>query len=397
MTSLSSTTDLLGRARQVVMGGGQGHKRPSDIPGYPAFAVRGKGCRFWDNEGREFIDYLCAFGPILLGYAHPAVDEAVKNQIDEGVIFNVPHPSEAELAERLIGLIPSAEMVAYFTGGSGATSGAVKVARAYTKREKVVRCGYHGWHDWCCPGGEGVPRCVSELTLELPYNDVDALQAIFQEHGPQIACVIMEPIIGSGPRPGFLEAVKSICAEHGALLIFDEVKTGFRFAMGGAQEYLGITPDLSTFGKAMANGYDIGVLVGKKEILQTCTGVWLAATFHGHLLGIAATTATLDEMERIDGIKLIWKHGRKLIDGLDEIARRHGVEASCTGYPPMPILSFAESAKEIGRRFWEGAAKRGIYFSPGHPWFISPAHDDSVIDQTLDVSEKAMAEAVRRR
>lgn len=265
MTSLSSTTDLLGRARQVVMGGGQGHKRPSDIPGYPAFAVRGKGCRFWDNEGREFIDYLCAFGPILLGYAHPAVDEAVRKQIDEGVIFNVPHPSEAELAERLIGLIPCAEMVAYFTGGSGATSGAVKVARAYTKREKVVRCGYHGWHDWCCPGGEGVPRCVSELTLELPYNDVDALQAIFQEHGPQIACVIIEPVIGSGPRPGFLEAVKSVCDEHGAILIFDEVKTGFRFAMGGAQEYLGITPDLSTFGKAMANGYDIGVLVGKKE------------------------------------------------------------------------------------------------------------------------------------
>jgi len=394
MARVLDTTDLIARAREVVMGGGQGHKRPSDIPGYPAFAVRGKGCRFWDDQGREFIDYLCAFGPILVGYAHPAVDAAVKRQIDEGIIFNVPHPSEAELAQRLIDLIPCAEMVAYFTGGSGATTGAVKVARAFTKRDKVVRCGYHGWHDWCRAGDDGVPESVSALTLAFDYNDADGLAAIFGEHGSEIACVIMEPITGGGPEPGFLDAVKAICKEHGALLIFDEVKTGFRFAMGGAQEYLGITPDLSTFGKAMANGYDIGVLVGKKEILEACAGIWLAATFHAHLLGIAATMATLDELQRIDGIELIWKQGRRIIDGLDEIARRHGVDAKCRGFAPMPILKFAEPAKEIGRRFWEGTAKRGIYFSPGHPWFISTAHDDAVIDQTLEASEAAMAEAL---
>ena len=200
-------------------------------------------------------------------------------------------------------------------------------------------------------------------------------------------------ILGNGPKPGFLEAVKSACNKNGAVFILDEVKTGFRFALGGAQEYLGVTPDLATFGKAMANGYDIGVVVGKRDILEEA-GVYLAATFHAHLLGIAATMATIDEMQRIDGISLVWRQGQKLIDGLDEIARRHGVEASCKGYAPMPLLKFDESAKDIGTRFWEGAARRGVYFSPSHPWFISPAHDDAIIEQTLAASEEAMAAAV---
>jgi glutamate-1-semialdehyde 2,1-aminomutase len=388
-----STDDLLQRAGKVILGGGQGHKHPTQIPGYPAYVVRGKGCRFWDDQGREFIDYLCAFGPILLGYAHPKVDAAVKQRMDEGIIFNLPHPSEADLAQRLIDLIPCAELVAYFTGGSGATTGAVKIARGYTGREKVIRCGYHGWHDWCRPQDPGCPKAMGELTLDFGFNDIGGLEKLFAENPDQVACVIMEPVIGNGPEPGFLEAVKSACAKNGAVFILDEVKTGFRFALGGAQQYLGVTPDLATFGKAMANGYDIGVVVGKRKIMEE-SNTYLAATFHAHLLGIAATMATIDEMERIDGISVVWRQGQKLMDGLNEIARRHGVDASCKGYAPMPLLRFGESAKEIGTKFWEGAAKRGIYFSPSHPWFISTVHDDAVIDQTLAASEEAMAAAV---
>jgi len=389
-----STEDLTRRAAELIVGGGQGHKRPCSIPGYPAFACRGKGMRFWDDQGREFIDYLCAFGPVLLGYAHPKVDEAVKRRIDEGVVFNVGHPMEIELAQVLVDLIPCAEMVSFFTGGSGATTGAVYAARAYTGRSKIVRCGYHGWHDWCQPSRPYVPEAVGALTIEMKYADLDDTRRIFSEHGSEIACVIMEAVMGTPPPKEYYEELKSICEKHGALLIFDEVKTGFRFALGGAQEYIGVTPHLATFGKAMGNGYDIGVLVGRKDILGTCQDVWLAATFHAHLTGIAASLATIAEMKAIDGISLIWGQGRKLMDGLNEIARRHGVEASCKGLPPMPLLEFGASAEEVGERFWEGTVKRGIYFSPGHVWFISPNHDDAIIEQTLAASDAAMAEAV---
>ena len=395
MVVVKDTNELVRRARDLVIGGGQGHKRGSDIPGYPRFAVRGKGVRFWDDQGREFIDYLCAFGPILLGHAHPKVDAAVKKQIDEGVIFNIPHPLEADLAEKLIKLIPCAEMVSYFTGGSGATTGAVYVARACTGKPKVVRCGYHGWHDWCQVGRGYVPEAVRALTIEMKYDDLDNTREIFREHGKEIACIIMEPIFRGRPSDGYLEELKAICEKHGALLIFDEVKTGFRYSLGGAQEWLGVTPHLATFGKAMANGYDIGVLVGSKAILGECADVWLAATFHAHLTGIAASLATIKEMEETDGIGAIWRQGQKLMDGLDEIARRHSVDAHCEGFPPMPILRFSKDAEDIANRFWAGTAKRGVYFSPGHVWFISPAHDDATIRQTLAASDEAMTEAVR--
>lgn len=395
MAVTSDTSSLIRRAQSLLVGGGQGHKRGYDIPGYPAFAVKGKGCRFWDDQGREFIDYLCAFGPILLGYGHPAVDGAVKRRIDEGMIFNVPHPAEADLAEKLVQLIPCAEMVSYFTGGSGATTGAVRVARAYTGKEIILRCGYHGWHDWCAASDPGVPKCVGPLTIEFDYGNIDQLKELFRLHANNIACVIMEPLIQNDPPPGYLAAVKSLCEENDALFILDEVKTGFRYSTGGAQEYFGITPHLSTFGKAMANGYDIGVLVGKKEILSQCEDVWLAATFHAHLLGIEAAMATIEEVEKTNVISFIWKQGRKLMDGLDEIARRYGVDAKCHGHPPMPILRFTEESEQESRRFWQSAVKRGVFFSPGHVWFISASHDDEAIEKTLQVSEEAMAEAVR--
>ena len=392
--SVLPTDALVARARELVIGGGQVHKRGLNIPGYPRFAVRGKGVRFWDDQGRQFIDYLCAFGPILLGYGHPKVDAAVKKQVDEGSIFNLPHPLEADLAEELTRLIPCAEMVSYFTGGSGATTGAVAMARAYTGREKIVQCGYHGWHDWAQPQRRYVPAPVKSLTFPLGYANLEDAREIFREHGAEIACLIIEPITSNLPSPEYFLELKAICEQHGALFILDEIKTGLRLAMGGAQEYLGVTPHLATFGKAMANGYDIGVLVGRKDIMASCEDVWLAATFHGHLLGIVAALATIEEMKAIDGVSVIWAQGRKLMSGLENIVGRYGVDARCVGLPPMPHLKFSQEAEQIGRRFWEGTAKRGIYLSPTHVWFISPAHDDAVIEETLGAADEAMAEAV---
>lgn len=395
MRSLARSEELYARAKRLLVGGGQGHKRPGKAHGrYPIYAVRGQGVRFWDADGNEYIDYLCAFGPMLLGYGHPRIDAAVKARIDEGMIFNIHHPSELELAEQLCDLIPSCEMVSYFTGGSGATSGAVKIARAYTGRDKIVRCGYHGWHDWC-DGGRGVPQCVKDLTIGVPYNDIDALREVLDANSGEVAIFILEAFTDDGPGPNYLADVRQLCARHGVLLCFDEVKTGFRFALGGYQAHCGITPDMSTFGKALGNGYDIAMVVGKRDILETVGDVWIAATFHGQLLGTTAALATIQEMKAIDGIGLIWKQGRKLMDGLDEIARRHGVDARMMGQPPMPRLQFADGLDELRDAFYEGTADRGIYFDPGHTWFVSPGHTDEIVDYTLRASDEAMAEAVR--
>lgn len=397
MRSIAKSEELFEEARRLLVGGGQGHKRPGKVHGrYPIYAVRGEGVKFWDADGNEYIDYLCAYGPMLLGYGHPAIDKAVKARIDEGMIFNVHHPSELELAKRLTRLIPCCEMVSYFTGGSGATSGAVKIARAYTGRDKIIRSGYHGWHDWCDGKGFGVPQCTKDLTIGVGHNNIDALRDALEANKGEVAIFILEAFQGNGAVGTYLADVQELCAEHGVVLCFDEVKTGFRFALGGYQEHVGITPDLATFGKALGNGYDIAFVAGKREILEAVSDVWIAATFHGQLLGVAAALATLDEMERIGGIGQIWERGRKLMDGLDAIMKKHGVNAWPMGQPPMPRLKFGEGLDELSDEFYTETANRGIYFDPGHCWFVSPSHSDQIIEYTLLASDEAMAAALRK-
>lgn len=396
MLSIAKSRELFEKANRLLVGGGQGHKRPGKVHGrYPIYAVRGEGCRFWDADGNEYIDYLCAYGPMLLGYGNAKVDAAVKAQIDQGMIFNIHHPSELELAETLCELIPSCEMVSFFTGGSGATSGAVKIARAYNGRDKIIRCGYHGWHDWCNTGGRGVPECVNELTLAVPYDDIDALREVLEANRGEVAVFMLEAFQGDGPTGNYLADVKQLCAEHSVVLCFDEVKTGFRFSLGGYQEYVGITPDLSTFGKAPGNGYDIAMVVGKREIMETVSDVWIAATFHGQLLGVTAALATVKEMKATDGIGQIWRQGQKLIDGLNRVVKKHGVDAWMMGMPPMPRLKFNKELEDLKNEFYTETANRGIYFDPDHCWFVSPVHTDEIIEYTIKASDEAMAAALR--
>ncbi len=397
MRTIETSERLFEKARTLLLGGGQGHKRPGKVNGrYPIYAVRGKGASFWDADGNEYIDYLCAFGPMLVGYGNPDVDAAVKAQVDEGVIFNIHHPKEIELAETLARLIPSCDMLSYFTGGSGATTGAVKIARAVTGRDRVLRCGYHGWHDWADPDGAGVPKAVGALTTAVGYNDLGSLKQALEAHREEYAVFMLEAFQGRGPSDGYLAGVQQLCAEHGTLLCFDEVKTGFRFALGGYQEFTGVTPDLSTFGKALGNGYDVAMVVGKREIMEQAGHVWVAATFHGQLIGVAAAIATIRLMEETDGVAAIWRQGRRLMDGLDRVMSDAGVDARSAGQPPMPRLSFGEGLDELANAFYDEAANRRIYFDPGHNWFISPAHTDEIVDYTIEASADAIRAALER-
>jgi glutamate-1-semialdehyde 2,1-aminomutase/spore coat polysaccharide biosynthesis protein SpsF len=281
-------------------------------------------------------------------------------------------------------------MVRFGKNGSDATAAAVRAARAYTGREKVACCGYHGWQDWYIGSTSrhlGVPECVRRLTLRFPYNDLDALHRLFEDHSGEIACVIMEPVVFDAPRPGYLESVRELCHSRGALLVFDEIVTGFRFAPGGAQEYFGVTPDLACFGKAMANGFPLSAVVGRAEIMRTFTEVFFSSTFGGETLSLAACLATIRELKRRDGIARIWRAGRMLREGANALVRDHGLEEHlcCAGFPPWNAFQVkAESPAEtlaLRALVQQESIRRGILSAGSH--FFTVAHDDTLIAETL--------------
>jgi len=393
--SFERSLQLRERAKKVIVGGGQPHKRSQ--PPQPVIIEKGQGSHIWDADGNEYIDYLMAYGPVLLGYGYPKVIEAVTKYVRKGNIYNVGHPLEIELAEELVRLIPSAERVTYFVGGSDATTGAIKLARAYTGKEKIVRCGYHGWHDWCS-SGRGALLATAPYTLDMDFNNLDSLEDVFKEHRKSIACVIMESTGHDLPKEGYLESVKQLTHENEALLIFDEVKTGFRYALGGAQEYFGVTPDMSVFSKAMGNGFGIAAVVGKVEIMDEVAGVWVAATFHGEVSMVAAALATINEMEEKDGIAYMWRQGNKLLDGYREMTERLGIEnARIGGIGPMPFFGLNRGDDERMNKFvdifYQETLDGGLYLPEGHIWFMSLSHTDEDIARTLEVSENALKKA----
>lgn len=388
------------RAIDLIVGGGQAHKRPYNVDGgSPAFVDRADGCRFWDVDGNEYIDYLMGYGPIVLGYRWPALDEAVKAQMAKGSIFNVEFPEELQLAEALIDLIPCAEKVAFFIGGSAATSGAVRIARAHTDKDVVLRCGYHGWHDWAVPDSPGVPQHTRTLIHAIPYNDLDALAAALKAHAGRVAAVIIEAVQGSGPDPDYFPGVERLVREHDAVFILDEVKTGFRFALGGAQAHLGIQPDLAVFGKAMCNGYAGSAVVGRKAVMESAEKAYMAATFHADPLSVAAGLATISELRAHDGIAHQWRLGRRLMDGLQRLFDDAGAPLSVEGYPVLAsVVRSPDIGKEEGEalkyRFHTAMMLRGSYLHP-HPWFLTLSHTEADIDVTLEHAQGALREAMR--
>jgi len=414
---LDKSLKMYEKALRLIGGGSQMLIKRPDIfkpAEYPIYAERNEGPYFYDVDGNKYIDYLLAYGAILFGYNYKPVMDAVIEQIKKATIHSINNPIEIELAEEMVKTIPSAEMVRYFLSGSEATSAAVKIARGYTGRPKVVKWGYHGWHDWCVTiKGEipqnmknymkimnlekglinTVPMETGKDTLEFTYNNLNSLKEVMEKDGENIACVIMEPFYMDPPEKGFLEDVIKVVHKYGAVYILDEVKIGGRISPGGAQEYLNIVPDLSVFSKAMANGYPFSAVVGKKEIMKTCDRLWYAGTNCGNAVGISAALATMREIKRTNTIEHIWKLGEQLMDGVRSIIKDLDIEdvVKICGLPPMPYITFTIGDRIIEKNgaFLSECIDNGIFLPKEHCAYISYMHTKEDINKTLEVMENA--------
>ncbi|MCP4695191.1 MAG: aminotransferase class III-fold pyridoxal phosphate-dependent enzyme, partial [Desulfobacterales bacterium] len=306
--NIAKSRELFEEASALVPGGVLGARRPTDfIDGeYPIFLESGKGCRLTDVDGNEFIDFLCGYGPIILGYREEEVDKAVYEQIrDKGFCFTLTQKFQNILAKKIRELVPSAEMSIFLKTGSDATTASVRIARAHTGKLKVMRCGYHGWHDWCVEMKGGIPSKFYEDVFEFQYNHLEQLEELMATHGDDAAAIIMTPFGHPNhqkmqiPAPGFLEGVRELADKHGAVLIYDEIRTGFRMSMGGAQKYYGVTPDLCVLGKAIANGYPISVVTGKEEVMMAAaTKLFISSTFFPNSEAFVAALKTIEILER---------------------------------------------------------------------------------------------------
>jgi len=381
------------RAEKIIPAGTQTISKGPDqfVKGaYPIYLIRGKGSHVWDVDGNEYIDYPLALGPVILGYSYPRVNEAVLKQLEDGITFSLMHPLEVELSELLTEIIPCAEMVRFGKNGADATSAAVRVARAYTGREKIAYCGYHGWQDWyivTTDRKKGVPLMLKNYVCPFEYNKIETLEKVFEENRDEIAAVIMEPVGVDEPRGDFLRKVKGLTHENGALLIFDEIVTGFRLALGGAQEYFKVVPDLACFGKGMANGMPLSAVVGRRDVMRMFEEVFFSLTFGGEALSLAAALATIREIKEKNVVKHIWGKGQKLRDGYNKLTEEIGIETKSIGLPPRTIFSFKNSggkeSLEMKSLFFQEAVKRGILF--GNATFISYSHTDEDTERALEV------------
>jgi len=385
----------LERARKVIPGCAQTFSKgyTQYVQGVaPTFLQRGKGCRVWDVDGNEYIDYVQGLLPNILGYAHEGVNAAAAAQLAEGHSFSLPHPLEVQLAERLTRLIPCAEMVRFGKNGSDATSGAVRAARAFTGRERIACCGYHGWQDWYIGSttrNAGVPKAVRDLTHPFPYNDLASLEKILEEHPGEFAAVIMEPVNFVEPAHGFLEGVKHVAHRHGAVFIFDEICVGFHFGLGGAQKIFGVTPDLACFGKAMGNGFPISCVLGRSDVMRTFDEIFFSFTFAGEVASLAAAMKVLDILEQTDTLARMEANGRTLQDGINAMAKEAGLGQRIRGVgrPQWSLLKFSDQngadSPLLKNLFQQEAVKRGVLILATHN--VTGAHDTAAIHQTLEV------------
>lgn len=370
MTRYDKSKTLLERALACTPLGAQTFsKSPTQFPigSSPHFLARGKGAHVWDVDGNEYVDLICGLASVTLGYRDPDVDAAVLAQLENGVTFSLSHPLEIEVAERLIAAVPCAERVRFLKNGSDATGAAVRVARAQTGRDHVVTCGYHGWQDWTIGTTTrdlGVPDATRALSHTFAYNDPDSLAAVLREH--QVACVILEPQNVTTPEDGFLEAIARMTRAHGALLVFDETVTGFRYARGGAQELYGVTPDLATFGKGLANGFPLSALVGRAGPMKLLEEVFVSTTFGGETLSLAAAGAVLDKLEREPVLETIAARGTALMEGARAAITTSGLEESINvkGHPSWSFLLIGDAAPytswELKTLFLQESLERGL-------------------------------------
>ncbi|GAA3778492.1 glutamate-1-semialdehyde 2,1-aminomutase [Plantactinospora mayteni] len=426
---LTTSAALFESAKQVIAGGVSSDARRS--PGVPLYVDHASGSRLWDVDGNSYLDYVLGQGPAVLGHCAPEVVAAVVDQVGRGISYAAQHRLEVEVAERLCRMVPSAELVRFNSVGSEAVHGALRLARAFTGRAKVLKFEghYHGWFDPVLyslhpdleqagpveepvpvPGSPGQPSSAEGDVVVVTWNDVEAVRAALEKHRGEIAAVIMEPILcNTGaivPLPGYLEGVRDLCDEHGALLIFDEIITGFRVAPGGAQERLGALPDLATFGKAMAGGMQVSALAGRASVMETIASgrVAHAGTFNSHPVAMAAANATLTVLdeERDDRYGLLYRQGERLMEGLREAARQAGVQMLVDGLGPVfqtyftsqesvrDYRDFARTDRQTAARFHAGLQDRGINIVPRGLWLMSTAHTDADIEATIQAATETL-------
>jgi len=356
----------------------------------PYFLTHGQGSHVWDVDGNEYIDFNNALAAITLGYCDPDVTRAVTEQLKEGVIFTLPHPLEVEVAEMITHMVPCAEMVRYGKNGSDATAGAIRVARAHTRRDHVAVCGYHGWQDWYIGSTSrnlGVPKATQALTHKFTYNDLESLHRVFRDHPGEIAAVIMEPVNATDPHPGFLESIRELTTREGALLIFDETITGFRLSNGGAQELYKVTPDLASFGKGVANGYPLSVVAGKAAYMRQMEEVFFSFTFGGEALSLAAAKATLKKLHTKPILKTIKTRGERVLDGVRRLIREEDMDymVSVSGHPAWSFINFSGAGEydvsTIKTFFLQEMFARGILLLGTHN--MSYAHSPSDVERLL--------------
>ena len=402
--NITRSLELFDEAKKLVPGGVLGARKPSDfIEGeYPIFLEYGKGARLTDVDGNEYIDFLCGYGPIILGYREEEVDEAVIRQIrDKGFCFTLTQRYQNQLAKKLNELVPSSEMSIFLKTGSDATTASIRIARAYTNRIKVIRCGYHGWHDWSVEMKGGVPEKLYEDVHEFRYNHLNQLEDLMARYGEQTAAIIMTPFGHPNhhrleePAPGFLEGAREIATRYGAVLVFDEVRTNFRLAMGGAQQLYGVTPDLSVLGKGMANGYAISVVTGKAEVMKAAEQkLFISSTFFPNSDGYIAALKTIEILERENVLDRIWEKGGRFLKKVRDIVNKYDVGAELTGVAPMFYITFKrdEANTHKARRddFYTQLIRRGIFLHPHHHGYICYRHTE----QDLDTAAKAIDEAL---
>lgn len=396
------SADAQRRARSVVAGSALW---PSRLLGpgepAPAYIVRAKGGRCWDVDGNEFIDLTLGFGPIILGYADPAVDAAVERQIADGTVFTLDNTLQHRLAEMLRERIPSAEMAAFFKTGSDATTAALRMARRYTGRRRVACCGYHGWHDWCLPTADYVPDGLVDQVVPFAAWEPETLAQVLDACPGQFAAVIVAPETVVPPVPATFAELHRLARRHGAVFVLDEIKTGIRTRPGTIQQHLGISADLTTLSKALANGYAISAVVGRREIMSAADGIHVAGTYHGDAIGMAAAIATLTEVDARGVQAHIWSLGEYLIAGLQQLADAHGVpaDACAVPLPPMPLLVFRHPRPHVNdrmnRAFFAHMARHGVLMHPRHMWFVAASHTRQDFDRVLEVADDAMAAARR--
>ncbi len=424
----ATSHDLFTRAQELMPGGVNSPVRAfRSVGGEPFFAKRAEGAYLIDVDGNRYIDYVGSWGPMIAGHAHPAVLDAVARTMKDGLSFGVPNALEVEMAETLRRLVPSMQMSRMVNSGTEATLSAIRLARGATGRNRIVKfegC-YHGHGDsflvkagsgaltFGLPNSPGVPKALADLTLTLPYNDFDAATALFEEVGGEIAGVIVEPIVGNAncilPRDGYLQHLRALCTQHGAILIFDEVMTGFRVALGGAQARYGVEPDLSTFGKIIGGGMPVGAYGGRADLMRQIAPsgpIYQAGTLSGNPVAMAAGLATLELIQASAFYERLEANTHRLCDGLEAAARDAGVAVTTNRSCAMFGLFFTDRKVETFadaiacdtaafNRFFHGMLRRGVYFAPSafEAGFLSAAHGEAELEHTIEAARDAFAEA----